>query len=814
MTISYNWLCTYLPVGSTIREDRVSPEKLGKIMTSIGLEVESLEKFESIKGGFEGLVAGKVVDCERHPNADKLSLTKVDIGGLNLLKIVCGATNVAKGQKVIVAPEGVTIYPRKSEPMMMRKVKIRGEESEGMICSEDEIGLSENHSGIMVLPDDVVPGTPVSDIFPVYQDWVYEIGLTPNRMDAMSHLGVARDICAWFSNAYNSEIRPISPFSNKTTKVKEPCPVAVDIVDAKACRRYAGAYLKNVAIQESPKWLQNRLISIGLRPINNIVDITNFILHETGQPLHAFDADKITGQKVIVQTLPAGTSFVTLDGKERKLAESDLMICDGEGTPMCIGGVFGGLGTGVTTSTKNIFLESAWFDPSFIRKTSFRHNLRTDAAARFEKGVDISQTVKVLKRAVSLILESGGEQVGGETDVYPNPIERPQIGLKFHYLKRLSGKNYHADKARRILESLGFEIIKEGLDDLWVSPPHSKPDIELQADVIEEIMRIDGYDNVEIPAGVNMVPSADRHAFEERLQVKISNALVANGFFELMTNSITNSAYYSSEVLDKSILMLNNLSTELNMLRPSMLESGLEIIQFNLNRKNNNLRLFEFGKVFSSTGVGQYHEQPKLALYLSGPTTTAHWNATEKPANIYFLKGIIQMLLSASGLTDVQFENAKEEGHERLSIVVDGKETGIIGKVPDHRLQQFGIKQPVWYGILYWDILLQLAAYKRISYKELVKFPKVERDLSVTVNRSTRFEQVEKALGELRISKLIGMELFDVFESEKLGNDKKSWAIHFIFEDKEKTLTDNEVDGMMQKIMQKLESSIEAAIRN
>ena len=814
MTISYNWLCTYLPIGSAIREEWVSPEKLGKIMTSIGLEVESLEHFESIRGGLAGLVTGEVVECVKHPNADKLSLTKVNIGGAETLQVVCGAPNVARGQKVIVAPVGTTLYPANGEPLTMKNVKIRGEESQGMICAADEIGVGDSHEGIMVLPEDTKPGTPVSSLFPVQSDWIYEIGLTPNRMDAMSHLGVARDVCAWFSNNYNDDIRTVSPFANKNHKHADACPIGVEIVDTDACQRYAGAYLGGVQVQESPDWLKNRLISIGLRPINNIVDITNFILHETGQPLHAFDADKIAGQKVIVQKLPPGTPFLSLDGKERKLDAADLIICDGNNNPMCIGGVYGGIDSGVTNRTTNIFLESAWFEPVGIRRTAFRHNLRTDAAARFEKGVDISQTVQVLHRAVKLILETGGgEQAGAVVDVYPQPAERPQIPLKFQFLKKLSGRTYHVDKVKRILQSLGFEIIKEGLDDLWVSPPYSKPDVEFQADVVEEIMRIDGYDNVEIPAAVSMVPGEDPHGLRDRLQEKVSAALVSHGFYEIMTNSITNCAYYPQEVLDNSIEMLNNLSADLNMLRPSMLETGLEVVAFNLNRRNSNLRLFEFGKTFKKNGAGDYTEEKKLAIFITGNSHSGHWNSKPQQADIFYLKGLVSGIFDAAG-SSARFVAAEGNSAEGLEIQVNGAGIGCLGKVEASKLERFGIRQPVWYASLAWEKVEELAAAQKVTYRELVKFPRVERDLSVTVDKNLAYADVEKLLADLHINRLIGTELFDVFESEKIGKDKKSWSIHFIFEDREKTLTDNEVEEMMAKIMKKLELGVQASIRN
>ncbi|MBC7424582.1 MAG: phenylalanine--tRNA ligase subunit beta, partial [Ferruginibacter sp.] len=502
MTISYNWLSEYLP-------EKIEPEKLSKILTSIGLEVETLEKYEETKGGLDGLVIGEVLECAKHPDADKLSLTKVDIGTGEPLQIVCGAPNVAVGQKVIVATVGATIYPFSGEPMTMKKARIRGSESFGMICAEDEIGLSSNHAGILVLPADTKVGMPAAAYFGTYNDYIFEIGLTPNRMDAMSHLGVAKDVCAYLSHHNKKETHVKSPFKNTFKADNQNLPIEVTIENEVACERYAGVSIQGVTIAESPKWLQQKLKSIGLRPINNIVDITNFILHETGQPLHAFDADMITGKKIIVKSLPEGSPFLTLDDKERKLSAEDLIICNAaEG--MCIAGVYGGAKSGVTAASKNIFLESAWFNPISIRKTSFRHGLRTDAATRFEKGVDISNTVNVLKRAAVMIKEIAGGEISSDiVDIYPEPKKKTEVAIKYHYLKKLSGKNYHGDTIKNILTGLGFEIIKEGQDDLRVAVPFSKPDISIPADLVEEIMRIDGLDNVEIPAIISIAPAVE-----------------------------------------------------------------------------------------------------------------------------------------------------------------------------------------------------------------------------------------------------------------------------------------------------------------
>ncbi len=543
MTISYNWLSEYLP-------EVIEPERLSRILTSIGLEVESLEKYESVKGGLDGLIIGEVLECNQHPNADKLKITKVDIGTKEPLQVVCGAANVAVNQKVVVATVGTTIYPIGGEPLTMKVAKIRGEESYGMICAEDEIGLGTSHAGIMVLPEDVVVGTPASEYFKPYNDFIYEIGLTPNRMDAMSHLGVAKDVCAYLTHHNKKETKSKSPFNNSFKADNNHLPVTITVENEEACPRYAGVSLSGVTVQESPQWLKDKLVAIGLRSINNIVDITNYILHETGQPLHAFDADEIKGHHVIVKNLTEGTAFITLDEKERKLSAADLMICNGDGEPMCIAGVFGGLHSGVKETTKNIFLESACFNSISVRKTSVKHGLRTDAATRFEKGVDISNTVNVLKRAALLIKEIAGGEISSDiTDVYPVHKEKVEVAIKYHYLKKLSGKNYHPDAVKRILTSLGFEVAKEGMDELRVTVPFCKPDISLPADLVEEIVRIDGLDNIDIPTSITISPSIDQSGLKEVLKEKIANYLVGQGFNEIFTNSITNSKYFNEETL-------------------------------------------------------------------------------------------------------------------------------------------------------------------------------------------------------------------------------------------------------------------------
>ena len=803
MKISYNWLSEYL-------SEIPDPDKLSSILTSVGLEIESMEKFEDIKGGLEGLVIGEVIECIKHPEADKLKLTKVNTGNGEALQIVCGAPNVAVGQKVVVAVIGTTLYPLKGEPMTIKKAKIRGYESQGMICAEDEIGIGESHEGIIVLPDDVEVGSKASAYFDTYSDWIFELGITPNRMDAMSHLGVAKDVYAYLSH-HNKKSVPIkSPFKNNFKVNNHTLPIEVIIENKEACQRYSGVSISNIKVAESPKWLQQKLKSIGIRPINNIVDITNYILHETGQPLHAFDADEIKGNKIIVKNLSEGASFITLDEKERKLNTEDLMICNADEEAMCFGGVFGGIKSGVKEVTKNIFLESAWFQPKSIRRTSLRHNLRTDASSRFEKGVDISNTVTVLKRAAMMIKEiAGGEISSGVVDIYPNPKEKTEVVLKNHYLKKISGKNYHPDTIKNILTSLDFEILKEGLDDLRIAVPFSKPDINLPADIIEEIMRIDGYDNVEIPSAITISPAVETAGFEASHKEKIANYLIGLGFSEIITNSITNSAYYEKNVLQSAVKLLNNISVELDVMRPSLLETGLECLAHNINHKNNNLMLFEFGKTYSTSGIGEYHEEEHLCLYASGNKNQAGWREKETKADIYFVKGVCEKIFQLSEIGNTGFKVFDSS----VNAFINDELVAQLNSVAKNKLEQFSIKQPVFFADIYWEKLTAAAKKIKIEFFEISKYPEAQRDISMIVNKNISYENVERLTKGLTIARLVKIKLFDIFESEKLGIDKRSLAISFTFSDKEKTLTDKEIDSMMNKIIVSYEKELAAEIR-
>ncbi|MBC7936037.1 MAG: phenylalanine--tRNA ligase subunit beta [Rhizobacter sp.] len=806
MTISYNWLSEYLPV-------KVEPERLGKILTSIGLEVESLEKYESIKGGLKGLITAEIVECEKHPDADKLKITQVNTGS-EILQVVCGAPNAAAGQKVILAMPGTTIYPSEGEPITLKKAKIRGVESNGMICAEDEIGTGSSHDGIMVLPQDTLPGKPAASLFKVYEDHIFEIGLTPNRMDAMSHLGVAKDVCAWLSHHDKKGTTAVVPYKNGFKTNGQPAAVAVKVENAKDCPRYAGISISNIVVGDSPEWLKRRLQSIGIKSISNIVDITNFILHETGQPLHAFDADKITGGTIIVKNLPEGTPFITLDDKERKLSANDLVICNSE-KPMCIAGVYGGKESGVTAATKNIFLESAWFSPQSVRKTSLLHGLRTDAATRFEKGVDISNAVAVLKRAAELIVDICGGELNGElVDIYPAPANPVAVGLKFHYLKKLSGKNYHGDAVKNILTSLGFEMIKEGQDELWMNVPFSKPDISIPADIVEEIMRIDGLDNIDIPATINIAPGNETVSESTTLREKLANQLTGLGFNEIFTNSITNSVYYSEETLATAVKMLNNLSADLDILRPNMLHTGLEVIAHNMHRKNSDLLLFENGKTYRNNGENNYEENKHLSLYISGDATPASWNKKSAKADYYFVKGICERILLVAGINNAVFEETTTADMEvAAAIKVKNKTIGFLGAVASGTLKTFGIKQPVFFADIFWEELLEVRKTKTFSYVEVSKYPAVQRDLALVLNSDIGYAQIRKAVTGLNIAQLQTIKLFDIFESDKLGAGKKSMAVNFTFMDSSKTLTDKEIDEMMGKIIGACEKQLGAEIR-
>jgi phenylalanyl-tRNA synthetase beta chain len=804
MTISYHWLQTYMPVTLT-------PDETSQILTSIGLEVEQMQSYASVPGGLQGLLVGEVIACSKHPDADRLSLTRVDVGNDRILSIVCGAPNVAVGQKVIVAPVGTTIYPLQGEPVSMKQAKIRGQLSEGMICAEDEVGLGESHDGILVLPASSVPGTPVASLFEVYEDVVFEIGLTPNRSDAMSHWGVARDLCAYLSHHRNETIRPKRPAS-ELAETNAVSAIQIDLKDASICARYAGLTIDNVTISESPSWLKHRLQSIGLKPVNNLVDITNFVLHETGQPLHAFDANTIAGQTVIIRSAEPGETLVTLDGKKRDLQPSDIVIEDTEKL-LCLAGIYGGLTSGVTAETKTVFLESAQFNRSRIRMSGLAHELRTDASSRFEKGTDIGLVPVALARAAQLITEiCGGTLRGCINDIYPEPLPAVTIRFGTEYLSGISGKAYSADQTNGILTALGFECTPISDHEWTVTVPSYKNDIRIPADLAEEIMRIDGLDNIPIPDTISIAPSIEKNGRVFRWKQKIHGLLNGWGFRELFTNSITDAALYTEEQQRTGIKMINSLSAEMNMMRPDMLYSGLSVIRHNLNRQQSDFRLYEFGKIYSTDPEGHFREEEQLVLFLCGNDHEPHWRTKPVATDFYTLKGFVSGLLETSGIKTV-FEPAVDDRFQQMGVFRQGARVlAECGVVSPAILKKADIKVPVYFACLHSEQLMRLPE-KTIRYREISRFPAVERDLALVVDKNVSYSQLEQIALSCKIKPLAAIGLFDVFEHEKLGVHKKSLALRFTFTDDEKTLTDQQVDGFVQSLIQAYEKQTQAQIR-
>lgn len=808
MKISYNWLKQYIDIPE-------SAEDIGKILTSTGLEVESVESFESIRGGLKGLVIGEVITCSKHPNADKLSVTTVDVGD-HVLPIVCGASNVAAGQKVVVALPGTTVHPTKGDPFLIKATKIRGEVSEGMICAEDEIGLGESHAGIMVLSSQVVNGTPAAEYFNVQSDYVLEIGLTPNRADAASHIGVARDIKAACKR--NLTLPSVEAFKTENTNLT----ISVTIENTEACPRYSAVTLSGIAVQESPGWLQNRLKSIGLTPINNIVDITNFVLHETGQPLHAFDADAIAGKKVIVKTLAAGTKFKTLDDKERTLTAHDLMICNAE-EPMCIAGVFGGMKSGITAKTKNVFLESACFSPDYIRKTGMHHQLKTDASFRFERGTDPNLTVYALKRAALLMKEIAGGVLSSEmVDVYPEKIKNRLITIKDKNVNRLIGKVIPRDQVFEILASLEIEIIKKDPDSFTVSVPPYRVDVTQEADIVEEILRIYGFNNIELTeiAGTDYLaefPEKDINKFKRTL----GSMLIGNGYFEILTNSLTNAAYqqkHNLSITGTPVEILNKLSEEQGILRQSMLFTGLEVCAYNINRKQKDIKLFEFGKIYwkndpAENGKPAYTEEERLALYVTGNFETENWQNKSRGVNYYDLAQQVVQLLEKSALENIKQEKLADPLFDYGMCLLKGnKEVGKLGKVKTSLTKDLGIKQEIFYADLSTALLFR-SANPKFVVQEVPKFPEVRRDLSLVLDKQVTFDDI-KALVLATEKKLIKEIIaFDVYEGDKIPAGKKAYALGFTLLDESKTLTDEEIDKVMTRLMGAFEGKMGAVIR-
>lgn len=800
MKIAYNWILSYLPKPIAI-------EELSRILTSIGLEVEGIEKVEKIKGSLKDLVIGEVLSCEPHPNADKLKITNVTIGD-EPLQIVCGAPNVAQGQKVVVAPVGATVYPLDGQSFPIKKAKIRGEESFGMICAEDEIGLGLSHEGIMVLPEDAPVGTLAAKYFNIpAAEEVLEIGLTPNRSDAMSHVGVARDVAAYLTHhTKNARYGVVWPQANMPIKNAD-LPISVRVEDIEACPRYLGVTIANISVGPSPNWLQQRLMSIGIRPINNIVDVTNFVLHELGQPLHAFDYDKISGKEIIVRKAAEGEKFVTLDEKERTLQVQDLLICDSE-KALCLAGIYGGLGSGVTESTKNIFLESAYFDAKTIRKSSMAHGLRTDAATHFEKVVDFKMVESALKRAATLIVEVAGGKVASDMiDVYPKKIDHRIISANYKYINNLCGKNFEPFVIDDVLVALGFKLKNKHGDQFEVVVPGNKTDVFQPADLAEEILRIDGLDNVPMSGKISFALNTRPEPSSRKWKEKIANHLCQTGMHEIITNSITNSAYYPhSKGLVK---MLNSLSSELDVMRPQLLESGLEVLAYNINRKQQDLMLFEIGNVYQERSVGKYNQLAKLGIWLTGNSQPNNWQSKPSAQSIYFAKGIIERLFQVCGI-----KKSTESEFEGKIIWTRGKQELASAQIVNtEQLKQFDIKQDVYYIEADINALVEAAEQTKTKYSELPKYPAMTRDLALIVNRDVSYQQIAEIAQSQKSELFQGYELFDVFESEKIGSDKKSLALSFTFQNKEKTLTDKEVDEMMQKFIKDFEKGVNASIR-
>ncbi|HEY4654504.1 MAG TPA: phenylalanine--tRNA ligase subunit beta [Cyclobacteriaceae bacterium] len=802
MTISYNWLKDYIEITE-------SPEAIGEVLTSTGLEVETIDSFETVKGGLRGLVVGEVLTCVRHPNADKLSLTTVDIGNGNTLKIVCGAPNVAAGQKVVVAVPGATIYPVHGEPFTIRKAKIRGEHSEGMICAEDEIGLGTSHDGIMVLDPAARPGTPASEYFRISTDHTIEIGLTPNRADAASHIGVARDIRA--SKKRTLRLPDISAFSVDNQSLTIP----VEVENKDACPRYSAITISGITVKESPDWLKNRLLSIGLSPINNIVDITNFVCHELGQPLHAFDAAEIDGGKVVVKTMAFGSKFITLDGRERTLLDSDLMICSArEG--MCIAGVFGGIKSGIAAKTKNLFLESAFFSPDFIRKTAQHHQLKTDASFRFERGTDPEMTVFALKRAAMLIREiAGGEISSDVVDIYPVKIQPRQVVMRDKNVDRLIGKAIPRDEIFSILQSLDIEILSSDDHQYTVSIPPYRVDVVQEADVVEEILRIYGFNKIELTESASAdflasFPERDINRFKQN----IGELLAGNGYYEIWTNSLTNQSYQQRFGLTfpgDPVEILNKLSEEQGILRQTMLFTGLEVCAYNLNRRQRDLKLFEFGKVYYSKD-DKYHEEERLALYLTGLLETENWQRETKSVSFFDLAQQVSHIITRTGAQTEQLAITDPLFEYGVSLKTDGNQIARLGKVKNAVLREFGIKQELFYAELETALLFRNANPKFVI-KDVPKFPEVRRDVSLVLDRRVTFEEIENLVRSTEKRLIRSIILFDVYQGEKIPKDKKAYAMGFTLLDEDKTLTDQEIEKTMNRLMAAFEQKLGAIIR-
>ncbi len=808
MKISYNWLKQFLQVNW-------ETSKTSELLTDLGLEVEGVETIESIKGSLEGIVIGEVLTCVQHPNADRLKITTVDLGLEIPVQIICGAPNVASGQKVPVATIGTTLYDDKGAAFKIKKGKIRGEESHGMICAEDELGLGTSHEGIMVLNKKLKPGTPAAEVFDIETDHVFEIGLTPNRADAMSHYGVARDFRAGLiQHGINLEL--ITPSVSDFHVDERRLRFDIEVENKDLAQRYCGISIVDIEVKDSPEWIQNKLKAIGILPKNNVVDITNYVLHELGQPLHAFDANKIKGNKVLVKTLKSGTKFTTLDSIERELHAEDIMICDGESNPICIAGVFGGEKSGVTDKTTSIFLESAYFNPVAIRKTAKRHALNTDASFRFERGIDINFTKYALKRAALLIKEYANGKIASDVmDFYPEKMEDFQVFLSYENAFRLIGQEIDKETIKNILASLEIKINSETEGGLGLTIPSYRVDVQREADIIEEILRVYGYNNIKFSHKLNSSISFNTNK-EVTFENSIANQLTNLGFNETMANSLTKEEYITfSENLKSefNVTMLNPLSNELKVMRQSLLFSGLESISYNINRKNSSLKLYEFGKTYHKYERG-YQEDKHLTLFVSGAKTKDSWTHVSKNSDFFYLKGIVMSILERIGVTNLKTSPVKSDLFSEGIAFSLGKnklvEFGVINK---RVLKEFGIKQEVLFADFDWKSLNEISGKKKIKVSSLLKFPSVKRDLALLIDEKVTFKEIYNLSFQVERNLLKDVGLFDVYQGDKLPEGKKSYAVSFVLQDSNKTLKDAQIDKIMQKLQQSFEKNLEAVLR-
>jgi len=804
MKISYSWLKDYIKINQ-------SPEEICDILTQTGLEVGGLDEVETVKGGMKGLVIGEVVTCEPHPNSDHLSKTTVNIGAHELLPIVCGAPNVAAGQKVVVATVGTTLYMGDDE-FTIKKSKIRGEVSMGMICAEDEIGIGTDHDGIIVLDETAKLGTAAKDYFKIESDWVIEIDLTPNRIDGASHIGAARDLAAFLKKTEDIEYTKPSVKDFKVDNHNLEIPV--EILNPEACPRYTGVTISGVEVKESPEWLQNRLKIIGLSPINNVVDITNYVLFETGQPLHAFDAAEITCGKVTVRTLPGGTKMITLDEVERELHENDLSICN-EMEPMCIGGVFGGINSGVKESTRNIFLESAFFDPVFIRKTARRHGLNTDASFRFERGIDPNGVIYALKRATMLIKEIAGGTISSEiVDIYPEPVEDFKVDVTYKNITRLIGKDLGETQIKNILTSLEIKIENETEKGLALLVPPYRVDVKREADVIEEILRIYGYNNIEIPTQVNSSLQTAEKPDPNRVRELVAEMLTAQGFNEIWSNSLTKANYYDglkNYKEEQTVKMLNPLSADLNGMRQTLLFGALGSVSYNANRQNKNLKFYEFGNCYFYKGTelkdkpaNNYWEENHLGLFITGNKEAESWTAKEETTSFYDIKTYAENIIKRLGVAIEKTKLTETENElfaEGLTYTFNNKVILELGIVANIWLKKFDIENPVYYADFNWDNVFQIHRKHKVLFEELPKFQAVRRDLALLVDKNIKFNQIKEAAFKVERQLLRNVDLFDVYEGKGVPEDKKSYAVSFILRDDQRTLNDKQIDKTMQKLI-------------